>query len=108
MSPPGPFVVAGGNGQNPQTVLASGVSFGEISPDGTRIAYILNGTPSQLVVANTDGTGPVPVASQAVFQRFTWSPDGLTIIYAAEPRRPGSQLVVATGATWRSALTTAP
>jgi Tol biopolymer transport system component len=51
----------------------------ELSPDGTRIAYIQN---SLLYVSNLDGGSVKLAASGTSIQKFHWMPDGKRLLYS--------------------------
>lgn len=51
------------------------------SPDGTRLAFRRDGSPTWLWVANEDGSGPVPLTPVAASSRGSWSPGGERILF---------------------------
>ncbi|MET8153370.1 hypothetical protein ACIBSW_26490 [Actinoplanes sp. NPDC049668] len=78
---------------NPSTVLSASNSAAGVSPDGSRIAYVTDGT---LMVAETGGqaTRQVYAGTASAEQAPAWSPDGgRLLIDAADP----GVLDVATG-----------
>jgi hypothetical protein len=53
----------------------------EWSPDGTRIAYAIDGGIFILELATGDTTGPVPTTSTEYVSRVDWTPDSAGLIY---------------------------
>lgn len=74
------------------------VLWGAWSPDGSRVAYILEnrGLRSEVVVANADGSNPVTIVEEADtgaagpdLLNLAWSPDGSQIAYSGRTLRRG-------------------
>lgn len=61
------------DGSNLHTVPIDGAGQAVLSPDGTRIAYSLNGA---IVVADTDGTNPTTLVGGGAAFQPCWSPFG--------------------------------
>ncbi|MFW6090018.1 MAG: hypothetical protein ACODAB_09715 [Gemmatimonadota bacterium] len=62
---------------------------GDISPDGTRLAFQSSGTgvnEDDILVGDADGTGIVNITDRPTFDGLpAWSPDGLRIAFVADP-----------------------
>ena len=71
---------------SPPTVRAYDAT---LSPDGTRVAWLTQGPPNDLVVAAVDGSSQRTVLQGAGLRGGGWSPDGqsflLTVTDAVEP-----------------------
>ena len=90
------FVFHDADGTGRRVVSSGAWELGSLaySPDGRRLAYwarALAGAPWDLVVADSDGTNPVTIASGISEETSgpAWSPDGATIAYSA--RTPGAE-----------------
>ena len=93
------LVVDAGSGERRTIYAANGtVGWGAWSPDGSRVAYILEhpGLRSEIVVADADGSDPVTIVAEddtgAVgpdLLNLAWSPDGSRIAYAGRTLRRG-------------------
>ena len=78
--------VAAADGKNPRTLtpLPDGAEQLTFSPDGTRFAYRTTGSVPSIVVANSDGSNPVVVASGVAVgtgDSFAWSPDSRRLTF---------------------------
>ena len=78
--------VAAADGSNPRTLtsLPDGAERLTFSPDGTRFAYRTTGSVPSIVVASSDGSNPVVVASGvavATGDSFAWSPDSRRLTF---------------------------
>jgi TolB protein len=66
-------------------LIVPGASWPEVSPDGSRLAYLRWDAHQHraLYVSNPDGTGELRLtrAGEDVQQGFSWSPDGKTIAF---------------------------
>ncbi len=82
----GSLRAAAADGSNPRTLraLPEGAEQLTFSPDGTRLAYRTTGSVPSLVVAATDGSDPIVVASDAALatgEPFGWSPDSRRLAF---------------------------
>jgi WD40 repeat protein len=84
-----------GSGERPLITAPGFQEAPSWSRDGTRIAYLSYatvGTPTDVMVANADGTGAIAVATGILemFSGLDWSPDGASVVFAArtDPTRP--------------------
>jgi Tol biopolymer transport system component len=67
------------------------------SPDGTKLAWLVGGTPPQLRIASIDGAEPArTLASGAMGAPLAWSPDG-TKLFAADETRSTVTVVTVDG-----------
>jgi dipeptidyl aminopeptidase/acylaminoacyl peptidase len=90
-------VFSRGNGGPPQllryapgdaapTLLLDNATAPAFAPDGSKLAYLVPGSPAQVWVANADGTGGAALTSEtgAGVTSFAWSPDGATILFSSD------------------------
>jgi WD40-like Beta Propeller Repeat len=78
--------VAAADGSNPRTLtpLPDGAEELTFAPDGTRFAYRTTGSVPSIVVANSDGSNPIVVATGASIgtgEPFAWSPDSRRLAF---------------------------
>jgi TolB protein len=72
------------------------------SPDGRKIAFVVNSATGGLWVMNADGTDPLHLAETSWVSRPTWSPDGRRIAFAGtRDGRSGIWIVNADGSDLR-------
>ena len=93
----GDIDVANSDGSGQHALISGpGTQFGPSwSPDGSRLAYWsdINGSESQLIVVDPDGSQPVIVASGVQVTSNpgpAWSPDGRSIAYSARTAQTGT------------------
>ena len=78
--------VAAADGSNPRTMapLPDGAEALTFAPDGTRLAYRTTGSVPSIVVANSDGSNPIVVATGTSIRTgdpLAWSPDSRRLAF---------------------------
>lgn len=90
-----------------QITNSSGIEefFPDVSPDGTKIAYVDGVEGGNIWVVNADGTNPVQLTTSGVEFFPVWSPDGNQIMYTSSADGDGDIYVMNADGTAQTNIT---